>query len=337
MFVVKSMIFIDNCLLKRSDPVIDTMEVPPNHCPGIESSNAGKVDACEGCPNRGLCASGEAKTGPDPVVTEIADRLKTIKHIVLVMSGKGGVGKSTVSTLLARYLAKDKTINVGLLDIDICGPSIPKTMGVEGEEVHQSMSGWSPIYVTDNLSVMSCGFLLGSADDAVIWRGPKKNTIIKQFLNDVDWDQLEYLVVDTPPGTSDEHLSVVSYLKKCSNLKGVIIVTTPQEVALMDVRKQIDFCERVGLKVLGVIQNMTTFFCPNCSKESTIFKHSKNGMQALLEKEIPVLGTLPLDPLIGKSCDEAIDMFEDNQSKTIKNFEIIGNKLIEILNKSNTD
>ncbi|CAG2122845.1 unnamed protein product, partial [Medioppia subpectinata] len=179
------------------------MEVPPEHCPGVESADAGKADACAGCPNRGICSSGDLQTGPDPKVAEIAAKLMNVKHIVLVMSGKGGVGKSTVSSLLARYLATDKTVNVGLLDVDICGPSIPKTMGVEGEEVHQSMSGWSPIYVSDNLSVMSCGFLLNSADDAVIWRGPKKNTIIKQFLADVDWDRLDYLVVDTPPGTSD--------------------------------------------------------------------------------------------------------------------------------------
>ncbi|CAG2161419.1 unnamed protein product [Oppiella nova] len=318
---------------------MEVMEVPPEHCPGVESDEAGKGDACVGCPNRLVCSSGELKTGGvDPKVAEIAAKLMNIKHMVLVMSGKGGVGKSTVSSLLARYLAKDKARNVGLLDVDICGPSIPKTMGVEGEEVHQSMSGWSPIFVADNLSVMSCGFLLSSLDDAVIWRGPKKNTIIKQFLSDVDWDRLDYLVVDTPPGTSDEHLSLVSYLKQCSNLRGVVIVTTPQEIALMDVRKQIDFCQRVGLKVLGVVENMSGFLCPNCSKESNVFKPSADGMNQLLDKGIPVLGRLPLDPLIGKACDEAIDVFENhNNSKTITTFEAIGDYLVRILNNLNPE
>lgn len=312
------------------------METPPDHCPGIESSEAGKSDACAGCPNRKICSSGEAKTGPDPNVAQIARKLMNIKNIVLVMSGKGGVGKSTVSSMFARYLARDKTINVGLLDVDICGPSIPKIMGVEDEEVHQSMSGWSPIYVEDNLSVMSCGFLLSSADDAVIWRGPKKNTIIRQFLSDVDWDQLEYLIVDTPPGTSDEHLSIVSYLKECSNLRGVVIVTTPQEVALMDVRKQIDFCNRVGLKVLGFIENMSTFLCPNCSKESVIFKQSIDGINKLTQKGIPFLGRIPLDPIIGKSCDEAKDVFEENNSKTVQTFSEVIKNFIKIINELNS-
>lgn len=310
------------------------MEVTPDHCPGIESSQAGKADACAGCPNRGLCSSGQLQSGPDPKVAEIASKLSNVKHIVLVMSGKGGVGKSTVSSLLARCLAKDKSLNIGLLDVDICGPSIPKTMGVEGEEVHQSLSGWSPIYVEDNLSVMSCGFLLGSADDAVIWRGPKKNTIIRQFLDDVDWDRLDYLVVDTPPGTSDEHLSLVSYLKQCSNLRGVVIVTTPQEVALMDVRKQIDFCRRIGLKVLGFVENMSVFVCPKCSKESLVFQHSLKGREKLTETGIPCLGRLPLDPTIGKSCDEGVDFFADNVSPTANAFVEIVDNLNKLLTNS---
>jgi Mrp family chromosome partitioning ATPase len=184
-------------------------------------------------------------------------------------------------------------------------------MGLDEEQVHMSASGWSPIFVQENLSVMSCGFLLESADDAVIWRGPKKNGLIKQFLRDVDWGELDYLVVDTPPGTSDEHLSVVSYLKEFCNLRGAIIVSTPQEVALLDVRKQIDFCRRVNLHVLGLVENMSSFVCPKCSHESTIFKANSGGVSKLsADLQLPLLARIPLDPSIGRSCDDGSSCFE---------------------------
>lgn len=298
--------FFENVNFNKMD-----VDRAPAACPGVASDTAGKQDACQGCPNQGICASGKANTGPDPDVAEIGRKLYRVKHIILVLSGKGGVGKSTLSTNLARALALDENKSVGLLDIDICGPSIPKTMGLEEEQVHQSASGWSPIYVQDNLAVMSCGFLLTSLDDAVIWRGPKKNGLIKQFLRDVDWGDLDYLVIDTPPGTSDEHLSVVSYLKECANLRGAVIVTTPQEVALLDVRKQIDFCKRVNLNIIGLVENMSTFVCPKCSVESSIFRKS-NGVEKLSKEQgLPVLGNVPLDPVIGKSCDEGSSCFEN--------------------------
>lgn len=174
----------------------------------------------------------------------IIDKLSQVKHIILVLSGKGGVGKSTVSAQIAFTLASMNK-QVGLLDVDICGPSIPRMLGLVGQEVHQSASGWSPVYVEDNLGVMSIGFMLPSNDDAIIWRGPRKNGLIKQFLTDVDWGQLDYLIIDTPPGTSDEHISIVQYLKS-ANVDGAIIVTTPQEVAMADVRKEINFCKKTG-------------------------------------------------------------------------------------------
>ncbi len=135
---------------------------------------------------------------------------------------------------------------MGLLDIDICGPSLPKMLGLEGEEVHQSGAGWSPVYLADNLGVMSIGFMLPNPDDAVIWRGPRKNGLIKQFLKDVDWGALDFLLIDSPPGTSDEHISVAQFLKAADNLDGAVVVTTPQEVAIIDVRKEINFCKKVG-------------------------------------------------------------------------------------------
>uniref|UniRef100_A0A8C9NEH5 NUBP iron-sulfur cluster assembly factor 1, cytosolic n=1 Tax=Serinus canaria TaxID=9135 RepID=A0A8C9NEH5_SERCA len=192
---------------------------------------------------------------------------------------------------------------VALLDIDICGPSIPKIMGLEGEQVHQSGSGWSPVYVEENLGVMSVGFLLSSPDDAVIWRGPKKNGLIKQFLRDVDWGEVDYLIVDTPPGTSDEHLSIVQYLS-ATRIDGAVIVTTPQEVSLQDVRKEINFCRKVKLPIIGVVENMSGFVCPKCKNESQIFPPTTGGAEKMCQNlSVSLLGKVPLDPQIGKSCD----------------------------------
>jgi len=148
------------------------------------------------------------------------------------------------------------------LDVDICGPSVPRVMGLTGQEVHQSAAGWSPVYVDDNLGVMSIGFMLPNQDDAVIWRGPRKNGLIKQFLTDVDWGELDYLIIDTPPGTSDEHLSIVQYLKQGCGVDGAVVVTTPQEVAMMDVRKELNFCKKTGLRVVGVVENMSGLTVP---------------------------------------------------------------------------
>lgn len=136
-------------------------------------------------------------------------------------------------------------------------------MGLGAEQVHQSASGWSPVYAEDNLAVMSIGFMLPDPDEAVIWRGPNKNGMIKQFLKSVDWGRLDYMIFDTPPGTSDEHLSVVQYLKECG-IDGAVLVTTPQDVAIQDVRKEIDFCRKVNVRILGVVENMSSFTCPKC-------------------------------------------------------------------------
>lgn len=305
------------------------------HCPGIDSNQAGKSAACEGCPNKGLCSSGQVATkSAEQDGYEIARKLASIKHILIIMSGKGGVGKSTLASQLAHFIAlSNPDINVGLLDVDICGPSVPKTMGVENEEIFNSASGWSPIYVNDNLAVMSCGFLLDSLDDAIIWRGPKKNTIIKQFLRDVDWGELDYLIIDTPPGTSDEHISLVTYLKQSKNVRGTIMITTPQEIAQMDVRKQIDFCHKVKLPILGYIENMSVFTCPKCQKDNYIFK-SNNESNIETKCQIKLLGKMPIDPQIGKSCDEGKSIFsnESLNPKTKAAFLEIWNNIIEKIN-----
>lgn len=197
------------------------------------------------------------------------------------------------------------------MDVDICGPSIPTILGIASEQVHASSSGWSPVYVQDNLGVMSVGFMLPSSKDAVMWRGPKKNGLISQFLKDVDWGALDYLVIDTPPGTSDEHLSIVTYLKE-SGIDGAVVITTPQEVALQDVRREIDFCRKVGIPVIGLVENMSGFVCPNCKNESQIFKPSTGGGRRLAQDMgVDFLGAVPLDPRIGKSADYGVSFLDE--------------------------
>lgn len=310
-------------------PEIDE-NVVPEDCPGVQSERAGKESACAGCPNQQVCSSGAARA-PDPDLPRIEQRMSAVRHKVLILSGKGGVGKSTVSSMLARTLSLDPNRNVALLDIDICGPSLPRIMGLEGEGVHQSGSGWSPVFVEENLSVMSVGFLLSSPDDAVIWRGPRKNGLIKQFLRDVDWgSSVDYLLVDTPPGTSDEHLSIVQYLKS-SNIDGAVIVTTSQEVALLDVRKEINFCRKVGVPLIGVVENMTEFVCPKCHKSSTIFPSETGGAELMCQQmNAPFLGRLPLDTRVARCCDEGVNFInEHSDSETARQYVSVTSKLVE--------
>lgn len=304
-------------------------ENAPQHCPGTQSEDAGKASACAGCPNQNICASG-VTSGPDPAIQIIKERLSNVKYKILVLSGKGGVGKSTLTSLLGHALAARKPdANIGILDADICGPSQPRVLGVRGEQVHNSGSGWSPVYVTDNLSLMSIGFLLGSPDDAVIWRGPKKNGMIKQFLSEVDWGDLDYLLIDTPPGTSDEHLSATQYLSQ-AGLTGAVVVTTPQEVALLDVRKELNFCRKVGVPIIGVIENMSLFVCPNCKSRSEIFPATTGGAAAMCSSlSTDLLGSVPLDPVLARCCDDGRDFLTElPQSPAVIALHEIVNKIV---------
>eukprot|EP00127_Corallochytrium_limacisporum_P000359 Clim_evm54s11 gene=Clim_evmTU54s11 len=291
----------------------DAKEVPDNaneHCPGVGSEGAGKASACEGCPNKDICASAQPK-GPDPDLPLIAENMKDVRRKIAVLSGKGGVGKSTVTSQLAYALAENKDTDIGVLDADITGPSIPIMFGVQEEEVHHTADGWQPIFADENIGVVSVGFLLPDPDAPVIWRGPKKNGMIKQFLRDVVWDKVDYMLIDTPPGTSDEHLSVVQLLEGSAGLDGAIIVTTPQEVSLSDVRKEIDFCHKVNVKILGVIENMSGFVCPKCTKPTEVFAPSTGGAKAMCEKlNVPFLGSIPLDPRFGMCGDQGLSIKE---------------------------
>jgi ATP-binding protein involved in chromosome partitioning len=257
---------------------------------------------------------------------QIRQRVKRIKHQILVLSGKGGVGKSTVAVNLATSLALSGK-SVGLLDIDIHGPSIPKILNLEGKVIQAAGDIILPVEVTENLKVMSIGFLLRGKDDAVIWRGPMKYQMIKQFLKDVDWGRLDFLVVDSPPGTGDEPLSVVQLLE---NADGAVIVTTPQEIALSDVRKCISFCRNLKLPVLGVVENMSGFVCPKCGEKTDVFK-SGGGELMASQMDVPFLGRIPIDPLIVQACDSGKPfVYHYNQSQTAKAFEKILNPILEL-------
>ena len=231
----------------------------------------------------------------------LAQRMCQIGHKLLVMSGKGGVGKSTVAANLAASLAlAGKT--VGLLDVDIHGPSIPKLMGLETERLVAHGDGIAPIEIGGNLKVMSIGFLLASAADAVIWRGPMKYNVIRQFLTDVDWGTLDYLVIDAPPGTGDEPLSVAQLVGQPA---GAILVTTPQDLAVADVRRSVSFCEKVSMPVVGIIENMSGLVCPHCGGQIDLFK--TGGGEALArEMGVPILGRIPIDPKIVTCGDSGI-------------------------------
>ena len=292
-------------------PMAESEEIPenaPSSCPGPTSNNAGKLDGCAGCPNQKLCSSGEFKSDVSPA--EVKKQLIGVKNKILVLSGKGGVGKSTVTAEIARGLSH-LDFSVGVLDVDVCGPSLSRIMGVNGEIVHKSSSGWSPVYTLDDIAVMSIDFLLSSEEDAVIWRGAKKNGMIKEFLCSVDWGELDYLIIDTPPGTSDEHLAIVSLFKQ-SKVNGAVLVTTPQEVALSDVRKEINFCRKLKIPMIGIVENMSSYTCPKCQTESQIFPATSGGGAALATSEnIPLLCSLPLDPLVGRSGDNGLSVISE--------------------------
>ncbi|KAM3959191.1 NUBP iron-sulfur cluster assembly factor 2, partial [Aphomia sociella] len=195
---------------------------------------------------------------------------------------------------------------VGLLDVDLCGPSVPYLLNLENQNIHQGDDGWIPVYLDSEqrLGVMSIGFLLNSRNDAVVWRGPKKTSMIKQFLEDVCWQELDFLIIDTPPGTSDEHITVMENLRQIQNCSA-ILVTTPQQVAIEDVRKEITFCRKTGIPIMGIIENMSGYECPTCSECTNIF--SSGGGKSLAEfAKIPFLGSVPIDPRIGKLAGRGV-------------------------------
>jgi ATP-binding protein involved in chromosome partitioning len=220
----------------------------------------------------------------------IASTLSKIKYKLFVMSGKGGVGKSSVSTNLAAALAI-KGYKVGLLDVDIHGPSVPHLLGLTGLLEIDQHHGIQPKRYSENLSVVSMESLLKDPDQAVLWKGPMKTSAIRQFVSDVDWGELDFLVIDSPPGTGDEPMAVLKTVPDALS----IVITTPQEISLADVRKSINFLQYVKANILGVVENMSGLICPHCSQKIDLFK--KGGGEDLARKYgLEFLGAIPLDP-----------------------------------------
>ncbi|KAL1991893.1 hypothetical protein VTN49DRAFT_5201 [Thermomyces lanuginosus] len=261
--------------------------------------------------------------------------LDGVKNIVLILSGKGGVGKSSVTLQLALALTLQGK-SVGILDIDLTGPSIPRLVGREDAKIRQSAKGWIPVEVYDaaadgsrgSLRCMSLGFLLRDRGDAVIWRGPKKTAMVRQFLTDVYWGGTDYLLVDTPPGTSDEHISIGESLltnastsistaqsQRIPYLAGAVLVTTPQAVATSDVRKEINFCAKTQIPVLGVIENLSGYTCPCCGEVSNLFSRGGGEVMAR-EMNVPFLGYVPIDIKFSALVEGATVDDDDNDDAT---------------------
>ena len=237
---------------------------------------------------------------------QLAENLSRIKHTIMVISGKGGVGKSTVAANLALVLAKSDECQVGLLDADIDGPNIPKMLGVEDGYVTSFSDRFAPVSVKPNFGVISMAFFLPDSDSPVIWRGPLKAGAIKQFIGQAAWGDLDYLVVDLPPGTGDAPLSAAQLIKDVS---GAIVVTTPQDVALLDSRKAVNFAKQLNIPVMGILENMSGYVCPHCGAEVNLFKMG-GGEEAAKEMGVPFLGRVPMDPRIVESGDSGTPFVE---------------------------
>ena len=260
---------------------------------------------------------------------EIVKRMSRIKHKIAVMSGKGGVGKSTVSVNLAASLAK-RGYKTGIMDVDLHGPNVPLMFGLEGKQLEFTDDGIIPAVTEDNIEVMSVGFLLLSQDTPLIWRGPAKTGVIKQFLSEVVWGDLDVLVIDNPPGTGDEPLTVLQTVP----LEGVVFITTPQSVAQEDVIKSVNMVKDLKIPVIGLIENMSGLICPECKKEIPVFGKG-NGEKMAKDLEIPFLGKLPLSVETSQASDSGTPIvLKDPDSQTaVKMGEIVDKIESKIMKK----
>lgn len=257
---------------------------------------------------------------------KLKQNLKNIKHKILVLSNKGGVGKSSVSVNLSCVLA-EKGYQVGLLDADLHGPSVARMLGFEGKKLTGNNGQINPIQVRKNLSAISMASLIESPDTPLVWRGPLKGVAIKQFLAEVSWRKLDFLIIDSPPGTGDEPLSVCQLIPE---LDGGVIVTTPQEIALSDSRKCVNFLKNLNIPILGIIENMSGFRCPHCGEKIDLFM-TGGGEKAARDFDVPFLGAIPIDEKIVRAADQGQPFICDNKkSETSQAFEKV---VLSILSK----
>ncbi|NQT10191.1 MAG: Mrp/NBP35 family ATP-binding protein [Desulfobacteraceae bacterium] len=256
----------------------------------------------------------------------VEESLKKIKNKLIVMSGKGGVGKTSVSVNLSIALA-DKGYKVGIMDVDLHGPDVPRMLGLEGMLGLNQNQKLTPMRYSENLGAVSVESLTLNKDDAIIWRGPIKHSAIRQFIADVEWGELDFLIIDSPPGTGDEPLSVAQTIKDAK----AIIVTTPQEVALADIRKSINFCKTVKMKIFGLIENMSGFTCPNCGEKIDLFG-TGGGERTADAMGVTFLGKIPFD-LNVVSCGDTGVSFQEKykDSQVTKAFADIAEKMSKLI------
>ena len=277
---------------------------------------------CKSCNESESCDNPEKKT-ENNLDEKLKNNMANIKHKILVLSNKGGVGKSSIAINLACSLS-EKGFKVGILDADLHGPSVAKMLGFEGKRLQGSPEGIIPMSVSPNLVAVSMASLTETSDAPLIWRGPLKMMALKQFLGEVEWGTLDYLIIDSPPGTGDEPLSICQLIPE---LEGGIIVTTPQKVALLDSRKCINFLKNLKIPILGIIENMSGLKCPYCGKNIDLFK-SGGGEKAALEFNLPFLGKIPIDINIVNSTDEGKPyIFQYKNSETAQ----ILNKIVQLI------
>ena len=275
-----------------------------------------------------------AHAAPNSAIAEQEQRLKTkmskIKHKLAIISGKGGVGKSTVTVNLAvAFALQGHEDKVGVLDADIHGPCVPKMLGLKGQKLMGSPDGaLFPVTGRQGIKVVSMDFLLPNDEAPVVWRGPLKMRIIQQFLSDITWGELDFLFVDLPPGTGDEPLSVMQLIP---DIDGVIIVTMPSEVSQAVVKKAITFAKQLGVPVIGIIENMSGFVCPECGATLDIFK-TGGGKKVAEDLSVPYLGKIPIDPAICVNSDNGTPFVAENAaSPTVKAFTEIVTKIKQFL------
>jgi len=247
----------------------------------------------------------------------LKENLSRIKNKIIVISGKGGVGKTTISVNLAYALAM-KNFTVGIMDVDIHGPNIAKMLGIEGEQLLNGQFGIEPFLALPNLKAISIALLIQDQDSPIIWRGPLKMATIKQFISDVNWGDLDYLIIDSPPGTGDEPLSVCQLIP---DITGAVVVTTPQDVAILDSRKTVLFAKQLNVPVIGIIENMSGFVCPHC-KEKTYLFGVDGGKRAAHDLKVPFLGQIPIEPEMVQHSDSGkpfIHFKKDTETGKIMN------------------
>ncbi|MCP4021164.1 MAG: Mrp/NBP35 family ATP-binding protein [Desulfobacteraceae bacterium] len=276
----------------------------------------------QGCPSQGGDMAEKQKQQQEMIKASLAK----IKHKIFVLSGKGGVGKSSVSANLAASLAK-KGYKTGLMDVDVHGPSIAHMLGITELLDISENKMLLPKKVTENLTAVSVQALMQDKDQAIIWRGPAKTGMIQQFVGAVDWGELDFLIIDAPPGTGDEPLTVVQNIPEALG----VVVTTPQEVALADIRKSISFCKTVRLKTLGIVENMAGFKCPHCNEPIDLFKNG-GGEKTAKSQGLNFLGSIPFDTQVVISGDSGVPiMMQDQETEFTKAFDKVVNNIIERL------